>query len=174
MPWALITGPSPSRPTVHVPSIDQQQPIMGAETFGWRLPGPFDLCAGAGSHLPRLSEPRWRRTTPVHSLWSLLCVLQYRQEAESVSSRSLRASQYNSLRASGRPTRGSTPAEDRQACSQPARDHNTSGSVAQAPHALPPPPDQGRAGPPSFVRRRVTTCRRAGCLPKPSSPSPRP
>ena len=50
-------GASPSMPT---PRVDRG--------LGWKLPGPFGLCAGAGSHLTRLSGPRWRPTTPVHSL----------------------------------------------------------------------------------------------------------
>ena len=57
MSWAQVTVPCPATPTV-----------PEGETFGWRLPGPFGLRVGAGSHLTRLSGPRLRRTTPAHSL----------------------------------------------------------------------------------------------------------
>lgn len=56
MPWALITVPSPAKPTVRV-----------KRAFGWRLPGPFGPCASTGSHLTRFSELRLGRTSPALS-----------------------------------------------------------------------------------------------------------
>jgi hypothetical protein len=37
--------------------------------FSLQLPSPFNLCASIGSHLPRLSELRWRYTSLVLSLY---------------------------------------------------------------------------------------------------------
>jgi len=46
IPWALITVPSPAKPTWDNP-------------FGLQLPSPFSPCASTGSHLTRLSELRF-------------------------------------------------------------------------------------------------------------------
>ena len=56
-------GPGNGAPSVQAYSPDSRR------LFGWRLPGPFSLRAGVGSHLPRLSGPRFRLTTPVRSLY---------------------------------------------------------------------------------------------------------
>ena len=53
------------------PSVQAYSPNWA---FGWRLPGPFCLRAGVGSHLTRLSGPRLRLTTPVRSLYFNLAV----------------------------------------------------------------------------------------------------
>lgn len=56
-------GPGNGAPSVQAYSPDPRR------SFGWQLPGPFILCAGVGSHLTRLSDPRLRLTTPVRSLY---------------------------------------------------------------------------------------------------------
>ena len=67
-----IDNASPATKPTRYPASGRPQASFRLATFGLRLPGPFDFCAGIGSHLTRLSEPRWKCTSPVRSLYHIM------------------------------------------------------------------------------------------------------
>jgi len=59
IPWDLLTLP-------------RRQILLAFQAFGLRLPSPFNSGAGIGSHLTRLSVPRLKPTSLVHSLYIII------------------------------------------------------------------------------------------------------